>query len=202
MENTYRPGDSVWSGDKHIKTKRNLKLEHKYLGLFEILRAVGKRAYKFKLPFKWRIYSVFHVSLLERVVTRKEAVDLKIADQVKFEEGKQLEQKVDSVIDSMVFVEEAIDSRPPGLYYIIYWKKTTHVEDIWKPVKGIAHLQRLLKKYHAKNPKKPTVKSPPVDKNASLPLMAARSKAKVAPLTLALIRSLTRNHPPHTTAHI
>lgn len=37
---------------KHIKTKRNPKLEYKYLGSLEILKAVGKQAYKLKLPTK------------------------------------------------------------------------------------------------------------------------------------------------------
>ncbi len=63
---------------------------------------------------------MFHILLLERDVTRKEAVDQKIADQLEFEEREKLEQEVDSIIDSMVFVEEAIDGRLPGLYYLIH----------------------------------------------------------------------------------
>ena len=55
----YQPGDSVWLSGKYIKTKKNLKLEHKYLDPFEILEAVGKQAYKPKLPAKWRIHPVF-----------------------------------------------------------------------------------------------------------------------------------------------
>ena len=62
-ERTYRPGESVWLSGKHIKTKQILKLEHKYLGPFEIVEAVGNQAYRLKLPFKWRIHPVFHVSL-------------------------------------------------------------------------------------------------------------------------------------------
>ena len=51
-ERTYRPGESVRFSGKHVKTKRNPKLEHKYLGPFEILEAVGKQAYRLKLPPK------------------------------------------------------------------------------------------------------------------------------------------------------
>ena len=48
----YRPRKSVWLSSKHIKTKQNPKLEHKYLRFFEIVEAVGKQAYKLKLPAK------------------------------------------------------------------------------------------------------------------------------------------------------
>ncbi len=54
---------------------------------------------------------MFHILLLERDVTRREGVDQKIADQLKLGEGKQPGQEVDSIMDSMVFAEEAIDGR-------------------------------------------------------------------------------------------
>ncbi len=52
---------------------------------------------------------MFNVLLLERDVTRREAVDQKIADQLEFEEEEQPEQKVDLIMDSLIFAEEAID---------------------------------------------------------------------------------------------
>ena len=105
----------------------------------------------------------------------------KIADQLEFEEGEQPEQEEDSIMDIMVFAEEAVDGRPPGLYYLIHWKGERHAEYTWEPVEGIAHLRRLLKKYHSENPDKPTDTSPPVDKCAPPPSMAAQLGAKVAP---------------------
>lgn len=119
-EHTYWPGKLVRLSGKYIKTNQNSKLKYKYLGPFEIIEAVGKKAYRLKLPTKWRIYHLFHVSLLETDVTRREVVDQKIADQLEFEEGEQPEQEIDSIMDSMVFAEEAIDSRLPGLYYLIH----------------------------------------------------------------------------------
>ena len=191
---SYRPRKSVWLSEKHIKTKQNPKLEHKYLGPFKILEAVRKQAYRLKLLAKWQIHPVFHISLLERDVTRKEAVVQKIADQLEFEEGEQPEQEIDSIIDSLIFAKEAIDSKPPGLYYLIHWKRETHAEDTWESVKEISHLRRLLKKYYSKNPDKPTATSPPVDKGA-LPLpMAACSGTKIAPFTPALICSPICKH--------
>ena len=39
---SYAPGDKVWLSSKHLKTKRNRKLEAKFLGLFRVLHLVGK----------------------------------------------------------------------------------------------------------------------------------------------------------------
>ena len=49
---SYALGDKVWLSSKHLRTKRNCKLEAKFLGLFEILHPVGKQAYKLELSKK------------------------------------------------------------------------------------------------------------------------------------------------------
>ena len=46
---SYAPGEKVWLSSKHLKTKRNCKLEAKFFGLFGELHPVGKQAYKLKL---------------------------------------------------------------------------------------------------------------------------------------------------------
>ena len=38
----YAPGDKVWLSSKHLKTKRNYKLEAKFLSPFQVLHSVGK----------------------------------------------------------------------------------------------------------------------------------------------------------------
>ena len=72
---SYAPGDKVWLSSKHLKTKRNCKLEAKFLGLFGVLYPIGKQAYKLKLPKKLRIHDVFHISLLEQDTTKKGQVN-------------------------------------------------------------------------------------------------------------------------------
>ena len=49
---SYAPGDKVWLSSKYLKTKRNCKLEAKFLGPFRVLYLVGKQAKKLKLPKK------------------------------------------------------------------------------------------------------------------------------------------------------
>ena len=77
---SYAPSEKVWLNNKYIKTKRNRKLEAKFFGPFRVLHPVGSQAYKLELPKRWRIYAVFHVSLLEQDITRKGRVDEKTAE--------------------------------------------------------------------------------------------------------------------------
>ena len=71
----YALGDKIWLSSKYLKTKGNRKLEAKFFNPFQILHPVGKQAYKLKLPKKWRIYKVFHVSLLKQDTTKKGQVN-------------------------------------------------------------------------------------------------------------------------------
>ncbi|EGX43835.1 hypothetical protein AOL_s00212g2, partial [Orbilia oligospora ATCC 24927] len=61
----YKEGDHVWLDMRNIKTARPCpKLSNKMEGPFQILKSVGKRAYKLKLPPSMRIHPVFHTNLL------------------------------------------------------------------------------------------------------------------------------------------
>ena len=92
----YAPGDKVWLNSKHLRTKRNRKLEAKFLGPFRVLHPVGKQAYKLELPKKWRIHNVFHVSLLEQNTTKKGQVnDTQL--NFEFEAGNNKEYKVEGI---------------------------------------------------------------------------------------------------------
>ena len=62
---SYVSDNKIWLNSKYIKTKRNCKLEAKFFGPFQVIYLVEKQAYKLELPRKWRIYDIFHVSLLE-----------------------------------------------------------------------------------------------------------------------------------------
>ena len=49
---SYALGNKVWLNSKHLRTKRNRKLEAKFLGYFWVLYLVGKQTYKLELPKK------------------------------------------------------------------------------------------------------------------------------------------------------
>ena len=117
---SYAPGDKVWLSSKHLRTKRNRKLEAKFLGLFRVLHPVGKQAYKLELPKKWRIHDVFHISLLEQDTTKKGRVnDTQL--NFEFEAGDDKEYEVDGIRDSAVYARE-LAGQLSGLYYLVLWK--------------------------------------------------------------------------------
>ena len=89
-------------------TKQNQKLEAKFFGLFQILYPVGKQAYKLDLLTKWRIYDIFHVSLLEQKTTRKGQMnELFLEPEPKFNAGDNKEYKVEAIIDSVINAKKA-----------------------------------------------------------------------------------------------
>ena len=128
---SYILGDKVWLNNKYIKTKRNRKLEAKFFGPFRVLYPVGKQAYKLKLPKRWRIHDVFHVSLLEQDTTRKERVDEQVTE---LEAGDSEEYEVEAIWDSAVYASKLESGQLPGLYYVIVWKRYPEEENIWEPL--------------------------------------------------------------------
>ena len=77
---SYAPSDKVWLNSKYMKTKCNRKLEAKFFRPFQVLYPVEKQAYKLKLLKRWKIHNVFHISLLEQDITRKEQMGNRIRE--------------------------------------------------------------------------------------------------------------------------
>ena len=128
--NSYAPGDKVWFNSKYIKTKQNRKLETKFFKPFWVLYPVGKQAYKLKQPKKWRIYDVFHVSLLKQDITRKEQVE-KIPEWSANDNSEEYE--VEAIWDNAVDVRES-QGHLPRLYFLIAWKGYPKEENTWESV--------------------------------------------------------------------
>ena len=94
-----------------------------------MLHPVGKQAYKLKLPKIWRIYNVFHISLLEQNTTKKRQMNDK---QLEFEASDDTKYEVDGIWDSAVYAKESA-SQLPGLYYLVSWKGYFKEKNIWEP---------------------------------------------------------------------
>ena len=116
---SYAPGEKVWLNSKYIKTKRNQKLEAKFFGPFQILYPVGKQAYKLDLLIKWKIYDVFHMSLLEQDTTGKKRMKgLFPEPEPKFDASNNKKYEVKAIIDSIVYVKKTKEYLLV-LYYLV-----------------------------------------------------------------------------------
>ncbi len=101
--------------------KRNKKLESKFFGPFQVFHIVGKQTYKLELSTKWKIHNVFHMALLEQDTTRKRQVDKALPEpekDVEFEAESNKEYKIEAIIDSAVYGQQA-NNQIPGFYYFV-----------------------------------------------------------------------------------
>ena len=114
----------------------------------------------------WRIHHVFHVSLLEQDITKKERVE-KVP---KLDAGKKSEKyKVEAIWDSAVYANKSELGHLSGVYYLIAWKGYSKEKNIWEPLSAVQYLKKLINFFHKDLLEKPIATFPPID---SAPLMA------------------------------
>ena len=56
---------------KNIRIKRNKKLKWKFFESFKVLNTMRNQTYRIDILKRWRIHNVFHVSLLEKIISKK-----------------------------------------------------------------------------------------------------------------------------------
>jgi len=100
----YQIGDLVMLSRRNIKTCCPArKLDHKNHGPFQIEKIVSPLAVRLMLPRKWKIYNVFHISLLEPYQTTKHRAPpdpskvLREADDIEQSEEYDVEEVMSSV---------------------------------------------------------------------------------------------------------
>ena len=108
---SYALSEKVWLNSKYIKMKRNKKLESKFFGPFQFFYVVRKQAYKLELLIKWKIHNVFHISLLEQDITKKEQVDNKALPEpekdLKFGARGDKDYEIKAIINSTMYGQQA-----------------------------------------------------------------------------------------------
>jgi transposase InsO family protein len=140
----FAVGDRVLLSSKNLKFKYGTsKLLPRWMGPFEILRRVGKLAYKLQLPESWRdkVHDTFHVSLLERYVSGRAVNPPPPAELIDGE----LEYEVESIVYHR--------DRPVGRNrtlrreYLVHWKGYHPEHDTWEPERNLINAQAILQAY-------------------------------------------------------
>src|ERR1700709_2193988 len=141
----FEIGDQVWLDAKNIKQRRpSVKLSDRRLGPFEVLEKVGELNYKLKLPDKYKIHPVFHVSLLtayqpSQLVEREEPnrPPPDIVDQIP-------EYEVEEILHSR--------KRRGRLQVLVRWKGYPLEEATWEPIENVKNAPDEIAEFYRKNP--------------------------------------------------
>src|SRR6266404_2159993 len=147
---SLKKGDMVMVNMKNMKTKRpSKKLDHKKLRPVEVIEAVGKRAFRVKLPPEARNHPVFHVSELEpyrqsNLEGRKQPPPPVV----------EIEGEENYVVDSIG--KSRLNKRRKRVEYLVFWEGYPPEEATWEPAE---HLQETadeaVQRFHERYPKQP-----------------------------------------------
>ena len=165
---SYTPEEKIWLNSKYIKIKQNQKLKAKFFGLFQILYLVGKQAFKLDLSTKFKIHTVFYMSLLKQDTTKKEWMN-KLFPKLKleFDIGNNKKYKVETIKDSAIYAKEA-EKHLPGRYYLVFCKDYPEEENTRESSSTFMHLWKMIFTFHKNHPEKPTATS--LFLNSTLPI--------------------------------
>ena len=144
----FEPGKKVYLDGSDINTTRpSQKLSHRFLGPYPVVRAVGKNAYRLRLPYSMRqLHPMFNVIKLLRapkdpIVGRrpKPPPDPQIID-------GEPEYEVEAILDSRRFCNR--------LQFLGSWKGYSYEENTWTDENDV-HAPDLVREFYRKNPGAP-----------------------------------------------
>ena len=145
------PGQKVWLLRKHVVTRRpSRKLDVRRLGPYEIVEAVGRSAFRLKLPPSTQIHPVFHVGLLEPHAANTFP-------------GRVVPPPIPEIVDSYeeYEVHKILDSRirRRRIEYLVDWVGYDASERRWEPLSSLENAKSAIASFHSLYPLRPR---PPV----------------------------------------
>ncbi|KAF8697061.1 hypothetical protein AX14_001485 [Amanita brunnescens Koide BX004] len=118
--------------------------EH-FHGLFKVLEAVGKLAYKLELPPTWTIHHTFHKSKLkpahEPVFPKQKETQLRPLPNIIDREG---EHKVETI--------QKVRKKQGKCEFLIKWKGLPQEEASWEPKEHMGNTKEAIKDFYRRNP--------------------------------------------------
>jgi len=141
-------GTLIWVKTENIRMKRpSVKLNHRMLGPFKVIKKVSTHAYKLALPpsMNW-LHNVFHVKLLECHHTEYFPCQWNSPPPPIEIEGEE-QYEVDEILDSHI--------HRGRLQYKICWLGHRPKDDTWEPVHHVSNTDLLVQQFHTAYPRKP-----------------------------------------------
>ena len=149
---TFNPGDKIRIRRDNIlpSTRPSPALDYRFIGPFEVIQAVGPSAYRIKLPKKYRIHNVFHVSRLEPYATSQNVPRLQQPDPPEPELiNDELHYKVQEIFDS-----KFVGRHRTFKYFVQFEGEGIH-ERQWVKALDLDHTAPQVVAFHLQYPDKP-----------------------------------------------
>uniref|UniRef100_A0A0W0G7F9 Reverse transcriptase-rnase h-integrase n=1 Tax=Moniliophthora roreri TaxID=221103 RepID=A0A0W0G7F9_MONRR len=138
----FEKGQKVWLEGKNLSLGYpSPKLSPKREGPFEIIDVLGPMTYKLKLPFQWRIHSVFHAGLLSPYKETDVHGPNFLEPPPDIVEGQE-EHEVEAIIGH----QPKKKNRPPK-EYLVSWKGYDSSHNKWLKPAGLKHSMELYLDY-------------------------------------------------------
>ena len=135
----WKVGDKVWLKATHLRLKYpSRKLAPKRHGSFEITCALSPLTYQLQLPSTWKIYDVFHTSLLSSYCSTET-------------HGPSFLNPPSDIINNKeeYEVKAILSHKGPKVckLYLTAWKGYSSVENTWEPDSNLSHSASILSSY-------------------------------------------------------
>jgi Chromo (CHRromatin Organisation MOdifier) domain len=118
----FEKNQKVWLDTRNLKMSHHKKIASKREGPFEIDEVLGPVTYQLKLPESWRIYNVFHATLLRPYIENKVY-------------GNNYPRPLPELLEEEVYEVETIlkhRRRGRGYQYYVKWKGYPITEATWE----------------------------------------------------------------------
>jgi len=138
----FKVSSKVWLLRNELINNKKGKLAPKKSSPFTILKKISDVSYKLKLPNFFRIFPVFHISLLEPAY-ENEFKGRNIPTPKPIILNGEKEYKVESILDSKKFYNK--------IKYLIHWKGYDDSENSWEPFENL-HCNKFLAEFYKKYP--------------------------------------------------
>ncbi|KAL1914579.1 uncharacterized protein VTP21DRAFT_8204 [Calcarisporiella thermophila] len=120
------------------------KLQHKFIGPYEIIEKISAVTCKVKLPDSLRIRPVFHISLLKRFDEGPQEYASRInPPPPPVETEEDIEYEVEYILDKRT----RKFGRHERTEYLIKWTGYDETESTWEPLPNLGNAQRAIEEY-------------------------------------------------------
>lgn len=137
MEPAFNVGDRVWLKPSKLKTIEKKKFRARRMGPFTIIKKISSVAFKLDLPATWKIFDVFHVSLLE-----------KVQEGTRFSDNNNSRPEIVNGMEEFEVEKILLKRKMWGkVRYLVKWKNWDESYNSYLRMEDLKHCDKLLEEF-------------------------------------------------------